>query len=157
MTLLIGILFAVAIALLLVESLIPDFGICGLIGLLALGVAGALGLLYTDYGTLILCGVMFLGAATIFTVYKTLTSKRARGTLILDEQLQTPAQKEVIEIGAEGVSLSTLRPVGLVKFHDIHATVLSSHGQIDIGDKVRVVRIEDGSLYVDKIKAEGVN
>jgi len=150
-------LLCVALVMLLVELFMPDFGVCGGIGILSLIVAAVTAIRFTDYGLAITILCMSLAVAIIFAVYRTLKSKRAQGTIVLDDVDKAEESGFALQPGSVGVTLTSLRPIGTVSFGGLKFDAISEHGTMEQGVKVVLTRVSEGKAYVEKCKKEGDN
>jgi membrane-bound serine protease (ClpP class) len=64
------------------------------------------------------------------------------------QPVESRLQPPLIRLGAEGVAVSELRPMGTCQFGDERVEVRSDLGIIPAGKKVKVVNIESGRLIV---------
>jgi membrane-bound ClpP family serine protease len=53
-----------------------------------------------------------------------------------------------LQVGDEGVSISTLKPMGTVKFASGHFEVKTLGDYVDVGTKVKIVHIEPSQIIV---------
>ena len=150
-------LLSVALVMLLIELFMPDFGVCGGIGILALVAAAVTAIRFTNYGAAVTILCISLAGATVFTVYRTLKSKRAQGTLILDEVDRPDAGGIFLQPGTIGVTMTSMRPIGTVSFRGYKSDAIYEHGILEQGVKVIVTRICTGKAYVERYKEEGEN
>ena len=150
-------LLSVALVMLLVELFMPDFGICGGIGILALVAAAVMAIRFTTYGLAISILSLSLAVAIVFAVYRTLKSKRALGTIILDDVDRADTSGVVLQPGTIGITLSNLRPIGTVSFGGYKIDAICEYGTLERGVKVMLTRVSEGKAYVEEYKEEGVN
>ena len=150
-------LLSLALIMLLVELFMPDFGICGGIGILALIAAAVTAIRFTDHGLAVTILCLSLAGVTVFAVYKTLTSKRAQGTIILDVVDESSLGAVAIQPGTVGVTLTSLRPIGTVSFRGYKTDAICEHGTLEAGTQVMLTRISGGKVYVELYKEEGAN
>ena len=150
-------LLSLALVMLLIELFMPDFGICGGIGILALIAAAVTAIRFTTYGLAITVLALALAVATVFAVYRTLKSKRAQGTIILEEVDKADTGVVALQPGTVGTTLTIMRPIGTVSFEGIKLDAICEHGTLDVGVKVMLTRISEGKVYVERHKKEGEN
>jgi len=150
-------LLSVALVMLMIELFMPDFGICGGIGILSLIAAAVTGIRFTDYGLAVTILCLSLAVATVFAVYRTFKSKRAQGTIIMDDVDKPETIVIALQPGAIGVTLTAMRPIGTVSFEGIKLDAICEHGTLESGVKVMLTRISEGKLYVERHKKEGEN
>ena len=150
-------LLCVALVMLLIELFMPDFGVCGGIGILALIAAAVTAVRFTDFGLAISILCLSMAVATVFAVYRTLKSKRAQGTIILDSVDRADASTVALQPGTVGITLTSLRPIGTVSFNGYKTDAICEQGTLEQGVKVVLTRISTGKVYVDQYKEEGEN
>jgi len=141
----------------MIELFMPDFGICGGIGILALVAAAITAIRFTNYGLVITILCLSMAVATVFAVYRTLKSKRAQGTLFLEEVDKADKPSINLQPGTIGVTLTSLRPIGTVSFGGYKTDAISEHGALSEGAKIMLTRINEGKVYVQIYKEEGEN
>ena len=154
---LIVLLLCVAFVMLLIELFMPDFGICGGIGILALVAATVTAIRFTIYGLEVTILSVSLAVAVGFAVYRTLKSKRAKGTIILNSVEEAYTSRVALQPGAVGITLTTMRPIGSVMFGDYKSDAICEHGTLEQGTKVILTRVSEGKVYVNQYKTEGEN
>jgi len=143
--------------MLMIELFMPDFGICGGIGILALVAAAVTAIRFTNYGLVITILCLSMAVATVFAVYRTLKSKRAQGTLFLEEVDKADKPSVNLQPGTIGVTLTSLRPIGTVSLNGYKTDAISEHGTLNEGAKIMLTRINEGKVYVQIYKEEGEN
>ena len=57
----------------------------------------------------------------------------------------------VVQIGDEGITLSTLRPMGKAEFHNQTFEVKTAGNYIDRGEKVKITHIESHQIVVEPL------
>ena len=150
-------LLCVALVMLLIELFMPDFGVCGGIGILSLIAAAVTAIRFTDYGLAITILSMSLAVAIVFAVYRTLKSKRAQGTIVLDDVDKAEESGFALQPGSAGVTLTSLRPIGTVSFGGLKFDAICEHGTLEKDVKVALTRVSEGKAYVERYKKEGEN
>jgi len=150
-------LLCVALVMLLIELFMPDFGVCGGIGILSLIAAAVTAIRFTNYGPAITILCMSMAVAIVFAVYRTLKSKRAQGTIVLDDVDKAEENGFALQPGSVGVTLTSLRPIGTVSFGGLKFDAICEHGTMEQGVKVMLTRVSEGKAYVERYKTEGEN
>jgi len=56
-----------------------------------------------------------------------------------------------VQIGDEGITLSTLRPIGKAEFNSKTYEVKTSGNYVDRGEKVKITQIESHQIVVEPI------
>ncbi len=162
------ILFAVGVALLLVELfVIPGFGIAGILGILCILAAAVLLLLAgdpleLDFDNPFLRGAMIevlgsaVGAVVVLGLLARFLPKEAsRSGLVLGGRLAAgggfaarDASSVEALLGAEGEALTPLRPSGKARLQNQRIEVQSEGDFIAAGERVRVVAAAPGKIIV---------
>ncbi len=151
------------IALLLEAFVIPGFGVAGVVSILCISTATFLALIGSlpTWGDVARASGILVVAATLvavglYTMVKTLpSSSRLRGIFLratTDKAagyIAEPAREDLV--GAEGVSLTDLRPSGTARIYDERLDVVSDTGYIPKGSRVRVIRSEGYRHVVESI------
>lgn len=154
------ILFVVGLVLIILEVIIPDFGLLGLLGIgsLAFGIyytTGDFGIMVRDLSlalivSIILIIVLIRKGYSISNLNKfvlSTSSKKAQEV----EKAESQAQ---IKVGMVGETLTPLRPSGKVSFNDQTRSydVLSSGGHIARGTRVVIQEIHGTKIVVREKK-----
>ena len=154
------ILLVVGIALVIVEMIIPGFGISGIPG----GAAIIAGLIVSSktfgaamFTLAIVVIILCIAAVIIFKVV--FGKKRSRSPLILNESISAGSNELGTEeaaklVGREGVALSTLRPSGIAMIDGRRLDVLTRGEFIKKGDAIVVTEVEGLHITVEKKPAE---
>ena len=162
----------IGVGLIIVEIFIlPGFGIAGVTGVVLLffglfaSLVGNVGFSFpsldqmrTELWTILITLVLTVAfvASTIRYVMKTplfgrlvltKSTDRASGYTSYDDRADM--------LGQEGVALTSLRLSGTVRLGDRRVDVISDGDFIDKGDRVRVVAVHSGQVYVSRIEDYG--
>lgn len=162
------VLVAVAFFLLFVELLVPSGGLIGILcGIAAIGSVVAFFKYDTTWGLVAALGYLLLGPIILVFVFKLwINSPLAKGMILgghVGEDDEVPiggpdqARRERLAqlqalIGAEGVAVTALRPVGVVKINDERVDALAESGVILSGTPVIVTDVYDNQI---KVRAKG--
>ena len=144
-------LMIVAAALLFAESMVPDFGVMGVTGLIIFAVAAILTLLHVPFGFLVLLletGILGGGA---FMMFKRAKRRQTGNQIILRETLnEDKPDHENLEhfVGKTGMSKTSLRPVGKAEIGGITLEVLSDVKYIAENTKITVIGVSNNTLVV---------
>jgi len=152
-------LFVLGIVLVVVEFIMPGFGVAGTIGILALiaGVVVASQVVSPGVLTLIIAAVLLVIAGMLVWLYKSATKGGRISRLLL---LHTKTGKEEgfssVEnmdslAGREGIAMTVLRPSGTGAFDDMRLDVVSGGDFIPKGSRIRIVSVEGFRIVVEKI------
>lgn len=161
------ILLAVAVGLLCVEFVIPSGGLIGLLcGISAIGSVVSFFMYDTLWGVVFLCSYIVLGPIVIFSMFRLLMHSPLADRLVLgakeDSLSLTPEEAVAIAeqerqfrvselkqlIGAEGVTITALRPVGTIKIGDRRVDGMAESGVIEAGTPVVVTDVYDNQIKV---------
>ncbi|KAA0213713.1 MAG: hypothetical protein DYG94_09355 [Leptolyngbya sp. PLA3] len=156
-------LLAVAVLLIVVEAFIPSGGVIGTVAAVA-GIAGVV-LLFrysTGWGVAGLLSTLVLGPLVFFFAASMLPSTPMGKRLIgqpSEEEVLARQERELklIEeyralVGAEGVALTDLKPVGTARIGGKRYDVLAEGGLIDLGTRIRVTSAEPNLIKVRPVR-----
>lgn len=155
-------LMAVAVLLFVVDIFVPTFGVLSITSL-GVAIAGVVCLFKVSvmWGVIGMLVVIVGGPALFFMGLNVMPNTPLGRKLVLtdsrgDEE-EGPSQSREADtytqlVGAEGVVLTDLRPVGVVRIGDQRFDALAETSLIRAGGKVRVVAIVDGTT----LKVRGV-
>lgn len=162
-----GALFAIAIVLLFLELFIPSGGMIGVLA--AIAAIGSLVAFFkydTTWGFAMTLAYIILAPIAIIGIFKLWLNSPIARRMILggrddgaaasnDENASTAEQarherNNVLRqlIGAEGVTITSLRPVGTVRINDQRVDALAETGVIDADVRVVVTDIYDNQIKV---------
>jgi len=156
-------LLSIGVVLIVLEALLPgfDFGISGILGLIAVIASSVLIIMEVDNGVFIVAGkVVVIGLfIAILTLY--FRKRGAKRSLILNESLANDPKVEVVTeklktlVGKSGVTKTALRPHGLADLDcpelGIDIEVRSLEGYMVAGENVVVDRVVGGVVYVKAV------
>lgn len=147
------ILFALGIVLFVAEMFLPSHGLLGILAAAALvgGVVACFSVnQYAGLAAVLAVAVAIPVGGGLMLKYWPKTPVGRRMTLqAVESRLQPP----LIRLGAEGVAISELRPMGMCQFGGERVEVRSDLGMIPPGTRVRVVNIDAGRLIVRTVDA----
>lgn len=144
-------LIVLGLLLLIAEmTVIPGFGIAGILGLGSF--IGAIVLAFIQFGnsigfivlfsSLIVCGIL------VFFVLRSKTWRKITLKKSIDEKATKSPSEQGITVGMEGVSLTRLSPTGNGRFGDITVEVRSAQELIPPKTPIKVAYIEGLSIFV---------
>jgi membrane-bound ClpP family serine protease len=142
-------LFGISLILLVAELFLPSHGLLGLLATAAMVAAIIICFRINQYLGL---GVLLLVAmATPFAISGAMKMwpKTPIGRRMMLQPTQSVITAPEVEIGAVGVAMSELRPMGTVDFDGERLEVRTQIGMIAPGSKVRVVRVDAGRVIVE--------
>jgi len=152
------VLFLICAVLLVAEVFIPSFGMLGILAALSL-----IGGVYKFFQHGNLAGIIgivvavFMVPAVLIAGYRVMPRTRFGKNVILsgprlnsgDGVPDAPQLRELI--GREGVVVSMLRPVGVVRFGELKVECVAESGYVDKGSKVNVIKVDGTQVTVRKI------
>ncbi|MHC4992279.1 MAG: NfeD family protein [Planctomycetota bacterium] len=159
------VLVAAAVVLLFLELLIPSGGLIGILcGVAALGSIVAFFRYDTTWGIVTTLLYLVLGPIALVFIFKLWINSPLAGRMILggeggeidEEASESQADQSRRErfaqlqelIGAEGVTVTALRPVGVVKIHGERVDALAETGVILADTEVIVTDVYDNQIKV---------
>jgi membrane-bound ClpP family serine protease len=153
-------LILLGIILLLVELLlIPGFGVAGVLGIAALagGVAAAY---YTRGATtghiVLLCAMLFCGLLAWGALRSGTWRRIALHEDITARAIET-AEDRGLSAGMQGVTVTRLAPMGIVKFGTIETEATAYEGIINPSQPVEIVKTDGTKVIVKRISNETNN
>lgn len=136
---------------LFIEALVPGFGVFGISGIILIIASAALTVIAVPMGIYIVIGEILVLGLLVYLVYSFLKRKQLLGSIILKDTLNKE-EKEVggldYFLGKEGITKSTLRPVGTAEFGGVVLQVKSDSGYIYENTAIKVVAIVNDTLIV---------
>jgi membrane-bound ClpP family serine protease len=143
-------LLLIGLALIVVEVVfIPGTTIVGIIGVVF---AGA-GIIFSyrhygsDTGLYILLGMAAVTAVALYYSFRSQAWSRFANKSTMDSKVNEGISAS-LQLGDEGVSVSTLKPMGTVKFASGQFEVKTLGDYVDVGTKVKIAHIEPGQIIV---------
>ncbi len=149
-------LLIVGIALLVVEIIfIPGTTIIGIIGtsLMVFGVIIGYSKFGNQTGTILLVGAIVTGGVVTFLSFRSGVWKRFALKTTNTSKVNDDIKIEHL-LGAEGVTLSALRPYGKAEIYALTYEVKTLGNYLTAGTKIKVTNIDkDHKIYVEQIKS----
>jgi len=145
--------FLLGIGLLILEIFVPSFGILGLIGFISI-VGGVVLAAFDAQNAALSLGVAFVVALfVVWIVAKIFKRRGIWNRFILSDRLTTeegyiPAQTRNDLLGREGVSLTQLRPAGVVEIDGERVDVVTDGEFVEKGRPVIVSKVEGTRIVV---------
>jgi membrane-bound ClpP family serine protease len=140
-------LFALTLALLAAELLIPSHGLLGFLALLS--AVGGIVLCYRI--NFVLGSGVFIGGMVatpfVWAAFIKLWPHTPVGRRMILPPVQAgtpPAEGSTVHVGDMGRTISELRPLGMCDFAGERVEAVSEHGLIDPDCRVRVVAVSNG-------------
>ena len=153
--------FLLGISLLIVELYVPDFGVIGIVGFLAMVLS--IYLKTGDFTQLVYLVLGSIAVAFIVIVYFLKSGKDLNISpgFVLNEAMSNEkgysSEKDYsFLVNTNGLVISDLRPVGRAKFGEDTYEVISTAEMISSGELVTVVRVQGAKVYVKREGAQHV-
>lgn len=147
------ILMVIGAILVVAEIFTPGFGVFGISGLLSVIIAAILTIISSPVGPFIVVGEIVALGAIVFFFLDYARKKQLLHRIVLSETLKedTTIGDLSFFMGKEGVTKTSLRPVGMVDFNGVSLEVCSDDGYIAENVKVKVVDASKNKLMVKKL------
>ena len=148
-------LLIAGIALLIIEIIfIPGTTILGLIGaaLMVFGVIIGYSKFGTQSGTIILVSAVVTGGAITGISFRTGVWKRFALKTAIKSKFNEDIKIEHL-LGAEGITLSALRPYGKAEIYNLTYEVKTLGNYLTAGTKIKVTNVDkDHKIFVEPLK-----
>lgn len=149
-------LLIIGVVSLVVELLLPGFGIFGIVGAIAVFISWAITIFSGVFGIFIVAiEIIIISLAFIFIIKK-LKRMQIYGKIILTDVIRKE-KKEISNleelIGKEGVAKTDIKPFGRAEFNGIILDVYSDTEYIKVLSKIKVTRVFDNKMYVSISRA----
>lgn len=150
------ILFITGLILLVIEGMVPGFGLPGISGiiLVVIGIILAMNSLQSALMSLSVAIII----TTVITVFLIKYGHKSPylEKIVLSSQLKTErgytsTGSKVEYLGKEGITVSELRPTGVVEIHGERMDALSEGSYIEKGSNIEVVRVEGSKIFVRRV------
>jgi len=146
------ILGIMGVGLVIVEALMPGFGIFGIGGFAALLASTVI--IFIEYGLLAFLVAIFVLIVLFFLLILLMKKSGVYKKVILTEKQDTQDFDESTIadlVGKKGKTMTQLRPYGKAKFEDREVDVFSEGGFIEKQKDVQVIRINGKNVTVKEI------
>lgn len=153
-------LFIIGIILLLVEALLPSFGIIGIAGIISV-ISGVVMAANNTENAMISLGIaMLISIIIVAVVAWYFKHKGIWNKFVLKEQTSTetgyvsqPSQEHLV--GKIGITVTPLRPAGIAMIDDERIDVVSGGEFIGADVSIKVILVEGTRVVVRQIEKEG--
>lgn len=150
------ILFVSGLILLIIEGMIPGFGLPGISGIILVGIGIILSM------STLTTAIISLSVALIVAVVLTLAlikfghkspflSKIVLSTEQKNEKGYTSSNSREEYLGKEGISITELRPSGIVEVEGKRLDSLSEGGYIEKEVRIKIVKVEGSKIFVRRL------
>ncbi|MFS0839628.1 NfeD family protein [Paenibacillus sp. 1P03SA] len=151
-------LFVLGVLLLLLELVIPSFGILGIAGSISLFSGVILAADNPQTAALLLVIAFVAAVVLLFIAVKKFPARGVWNRFILKEELTTEqgfvsSSFKLHLVGQTGTSLTPLRPSGTAQFGEDRVDVVTEGGFIPAGRLVKVVLVEGSRVVVHEEEA----
>ncbi len=148
-------LIVIGLILLMAElTIIPGFGIAGILGLASF--IGAIILAFTQFGSVVgfcvLFGALVVCGVLIFFILRSKTWRKISLKQSIEEKATASPQDKGITVGMEGISITRLNPAGNGRFGDVTIEVRAEQGLIDPKTPIRVTEIDGLRIFVTPVE-----
>jgi membrane-bound serine protease (ClpP class) len=145
-----AVLTLVAFALVMVETLIPSFGLLGLLaaGCYGLALVEAFAVESATGWTFVTLGVVLFPLA-LFLGFRVLPRTPLGRSLILEPPKQAERKSNPIPLDIVGRAVTDLRPAGMAEIKGVRTDVVSAGKFISAGTALRVVAVQGGRVLVE--------
>jgi membrane-bound ClpP family serine protease len=154
MVLTIAIIVLFGLLLMMLETFVPGW-IAGGLGVLCLITAVVLALTSPELAdwptwsrTLLACGIVVASVLLLLAWMRFFAVKFWRRTFTLETEIHSTPNNEQPQLGAEGVALTELRPLGRAEISGKRCEVRCEDGFVPAGSRLRVTGSEPGNLLV---------
>lgn len=148
-----AVLTLVAFVLVMIETLIPSFGLLGLLaaGCYGLALVEAFAVEEATGWTFVTLGVVLFPLA-LFTGFRVLPKTPFGRALLLTPPSAGPVANAPVTADARGRAVTDLRPAGTAEFQGQRTDVVSAGKFISVGTEVRVISVQGGRILVAPIE-----
>ena len=147
------VLLALGLGLIIIEIIfVPGTTVVGILGFAGMIFGIYLGYAYfgNNTGHALLAISALVSFLSMFWVFKTGAWERFSLKKTSKSKFNE-GQNNSLKIGDEGISLSTLKPVGKAEFNFEEFEVSSIGDYIDEREKIKIIRKEGNKIYVEKL------
>lgn len=154
------VLFVFGGLLMIIELVIPGFGVPGIAGIVALisGVIVGSSVLTSGQLAIVILLVFFIIIVMVVLLYRSLTKngqiskKLSLKSKAAKEEGYTSNKNSKDMVGKEGIAITALRPSGSGEFDDVNLDVVADGQFIPKGSKIRVAKVEGFKILVQLIE-----
>ncbi len=155
-------LVCVGLVLLIIEAILPGFGVCGITGILSGIAAVVCEAIFTKslFDVFFLIFLVLVVFTLFFVVVSLMLSKGPlKKTPLVETGTAIPEHygklKNLDElVGKQGEVVSACKPVGKAVIDGKTYTVHSTQGTINVGEKIKVVGIKNTTINIECLRRE---
>jgi len=143
-------LLIIGLALIVLEVVfVPGTTIVGIVGVIFLG--AAIMSSYRNFGTetghYVFAGTAVVTAVTLFFSFRSEAWSRFANKSAIKSKVNE-GLTEGLSLGQQGVAISTLKPIGKVRFNEREFEVKTLGDYVDVGTKVTIVHLQENQIIV---------
>lgn len=146
-------LLLIGLTLILVELVfIPGTTVVGLLGLVfaIVGVVVSYQHLGSTVGLYVLIGMSCVTLGGLYYSFRSGAWSRFSLNSAIDSKVNE-GMILAVNVGDEGVTVSSLRPMGKAEFNEKAYEVRTSGGYVDSGERIKITQIESHQIFVERI------
>lgn len=160
-SLLTTLLYLFGIFLLLVEGMMPGFGVAGITGVIFVFASVVMITSNMFQALLLFILTLIVMVLIIIAMYKLGFGSKYMKFLVLQTEQKnvegyTSAKDYKSYVGKTGISVSNLRPSGTIVIDGLRMDAVTLGDYIDKDQKVLIINVDANSLVVKRIEQEGV-
>ena len=141
--------FLIGMALLIVEIIVPGFGIFGIGGAISLIVAVVIPAKTFTQALLALMIVLIIIGIFAFLLFRSFNKgKISKTSLVLDDSVSKNTEGALEMLGRKGIVVNDLRPSGFAEFDGKRINVVTSGEFINKGEEVEIIAVEGNKVVV---------
>ena len=148
-------LLLIGLALIIVELVfIPGTTVVGLLGLIfaIVGIVISYNHFGSDIGFYILLGTLATSLVALFYSFRSGAWKKFSLKSSMDSKVNEGIM-DSLHVGDEGITVSTLRPIGKAEFNSKTFEVKTSGNYVERGEKVKITQIESHQIVVETLNS----
>lgn len=142
-------LMLIGIGLLVIEMFIPNFGITGTVGVIAILVGVITSAKTLMGGVILFLIIIAIAAVLMFIAYRIVASKKSPFVLTASLKKEEDSDLQYF-VGMEGTALTPLRPSGTGEFNGVRLDVLTQGNFISKDQPIKIIEIQGKKIIVDQ-------
>ena len=150
MWIIISSLLVIGLALIVLEVIfVPGTTLVGIIGVIFVGAGVIVSYRYygSEIGLYILLGTGVVTAIALYFSFRSEAWSRFANKSSIDSKVNE-GSKASLNVGDEGVAVSSLKPMGTVSFDAGRFEVKTLGDYVNVGTRVKIVHIQDSQIIV---------
>lgn len=142
-------LMLIGIGLLVIEMFVPNFGITGTVGVIAILVGVITSAKTLMGGVILFLIIIAIAAVLMFIAYRIVASKKSPFVLTASLKKEEDSDLQYF-VGMEGIALTPLRPSGTGEFNGVRLDVLTQGNFIIKDQPIKIIEIQGKKIIVDQ-------